>query len=204
MTRRRTTSTADRPHPAAGDQAAPSRWHAIGQLLTGVVLGGLLTFGGLALAGKLKPPGDPEVLVALAQTIEATDKKVDIMLDRGDVAGAISALEALRATRWPTRAAGGDAAIQLRHDAYGRLLRLRLDHPQVDPKTDAELLEIADEGLGSEWGNLDPNPFTARLLAQRGETLERLGRDDDALLVYEQALDMNRDLLEEVMVGGGR
>ena len=83
-------------------------------------------------------------------------------------------------------------------------LRLRLDHPQVDPKTDAELLEIADEGLGSEWGKLDPNPFTARLLAQRGEVLERLGRDDDALLVYEQALDMNRDLLEEVMVGGGR
>ena len=57
---------------------------------------------------------------------------------------------------------------------------------------------------GSEWDDLDPNPFTARLLAQRGETLERLGRDDDALLVYEQALDMNRDLLEEVMVGGGR
>ncbi|MCA9685914.1 MAG: hypothetical protein KC457_27320, partial [Myxococcales bacterium] len=69
-----------------------TKWHAIGQLLTGVVLGGLLTFGGLALAGKLKPPADADALVALAQTIDATDKKVDIMLARGDVAGAVAAL----------------------------------------------------------------------------------------------------------------
>lgn len=178
-----------------------TRWHSIGQLLTGVVLGGVLTFGGLALAGKLKPPGDPEALVALAQSIEATDKKVDIMLDRGDVAGAIKALELLRSDPWPSRERGGDAAVQLRHDAYGRLLRLRLDNPTVDPKTDEQLLAIAEEGLGREWEQLDPNPFTARLLALRGEVLEKLGRDDDALLLYEQALDMNRDLLEDVMKG---
>lgn len=173
----------------------------IGQLLTGAILGAALMFGGLALAGKLRAPDDPEVLVALAQTIETTDKKVDVMLARGDVAGAIAALEQLRASKWPSRDRGGDAAIQLRHDAYGRLLRLRLDNPQIDPKTPQELLEIVDEGLGREWELLDPNPFTAHLLALRGEIYERLGRDDDALLVYQQALDMNRDLLDEVMEG---
>ncbi|NVB38905.1 tetratricopeptide repeat-containing protein [Pseudenhygromyxa sp. WMMC2535] len=181
-----------------------TKWHTIGQLLTGLVLGGALTFGGLALAGKLKPPGEPEALVALAQTVEASDRKVDVMLERGDVSGGIAALESLREIPWPSRERGGDAAVQLRHDAYGRLLRLRLDHPQVDAKTGKQLLELADEGLGREWEQLDPNPFTARLLALRGEVLEGLGRDDDALLLYEQALDMNRDLLDEVIQEVGR
>jgi tetratricopeptide (TPR) repeat protein len=177
---------------------------ALGQVLTGMILGAALVVGGFALAGKLKPPGDHQVLVALAQAVDATDKQVDLRLVRGDVAGAIKALEQLRTQAWPSRERGGDAAIQLRHDSYGRLLRLRLDHPQVDPKTAVELLEIAEEGLGREWELLDANPFTAHLLALRGEILERLGRDDDALLVYEQALDMNRDLLDEVLRGGGR
>lgn len=174
------------------------------QILAGALLGAALMFGGLALAGKLKPPGDAEALVALAQTVDASDRKVDLLLTRGDVDGAIATLELLRKTPWPSRDRGGDVAIQLRHDAYGRLLRLRLDHPQVDAKTSDQLLELADEGLGREWELLDPNPFTARLLALRGEVLERLGRDDQALLVYEQALDMNRDLLDEVLQGGGR
>ena len=179
-------------------------WSAFGQLLTGMILGAALVLGGFALAGKLKPPGDHEALVALAQAVDATDKQVDLRLGRGDVAGAITALEQLRSEPWPDRERGGDAAIQLRHDAYGRLLRLRLDHPQVDPKTPTQLLEIANEGLGREWELLDPNPFTAHLLALRGEVLEQLGRDDEALLIYEQALDMNRDLLDEVLQGGGR
>lgn len=197
----------------ANDASAPSDpgprpaklppWTAFGQLLTGVILGVALTVGGLSLAGKLKPPGDHEVLVALAQAVGATDKQVDLRLARGDIAGAIEALERLRSEPWPNRDRGGDAALQLRHDAYGRLLRLRLDHPQIDPQTPAQLLEIADEGLGREWERLDPNPFTAHLLALRGEVLETLGRDDDALLVYEQALDMNRDLLDAVL-GAGR
>lgn len=174
---------------------------AMGQVLTGLVLGVVMTVGGFALAGKLRAPDDPDVLVALAQTIDTTDKKVDVMLARGDVAGAIAALEQLRATKWPSRDRGGDAAVQLRHDAYGRLLRLRLDNPQIDAKTPQQLLELAEEGLGREWELLDPNPFTAHLLALRGEVFERLGRDDDALLVYQQAIDMNRDLLEEVMEG---
>lgn len=178
-----------------------SKLQVIGQLLTGAILGAVLTVGGLALAGKLRPPDDPEVLVVLAQTIDTTDKQVDVMLARGDVAGAIAALEQLRASKWPSRDRGGDAAVQLRHDAYGRLLRLRLDNPQIDAKTAPQLLEIVDEGLGREWELLDPNPFTAHLLALRGEIYEQLGRDGDALLVYQQALDMNRDLLDEVMEG---
>jgi tetratricopeptide (TPR) repeat protein len=185
----------------ASDKLSVDKLQVIGQLLTGAILGAVLTVGGLALAGKLRAPDDPEVLVALAQTIETTDKQVDVMLARGDVAGAIGALEQLRASKWPGRDRGGDAALQLRHDAYGRLLRLRLDNPQIDPKTAQQLLEIVDEGLGREWELLDPNPFTAHLLALRGEIYERLGRDDDALLVYQQSLDMNRDLLDAVMEG---
>jgi tetratricopeptide (TPR) repeat protein len=180
---------------------AHDKLRAVGQVATGLVLGVVLTVGGFALAGKLRAPDDPEVLVALAQTIDTTDKQVDVMLSRGDVAGAIAALEQLRASKWPSRDRGGDAAVQLRHDAYGRLLRLRLDHPEIDPKTPAQLLELAEEGLGREWELLDANPFTAHLLALRGEIFERLGRDDDALLVYQQALDMNRDLLDAVMEG---
>lgn len=175
--------------------------HALGQLLTGAILGALLTVGGLALAGKLKPPGEPDALVALAGTVDTTDKQVDVMLARGDIAGAINALEQLRAIRWPGRDRGGDACVQLRHDAFGRLLRLRLDNPQVDAKSSQQLLELAEQGLGREWELLDPNPFTAHLLSLRGEILEQLGRDDDALLIYQQALDMNRDLLDEVMEG---
>ena len=179
----------------------PSASLAIGQLLTGAILGALLTVGGFALAGKLRPPDEPAALVALAQTVDTTDKQVDVMLARGDVAGAIKALEQLRTTKWPGRDRGGDACVQIRHDAYGRLLRLRLDNPQIDAMTPRELLELSQEGLGREWELLDPNPFTAHLLALRGEALEQLGRDDDALLVYQQALDMNRDLLDEVMEG---
>lgn len=177
---------------------------SFGLLATGLVLGTLLTLGGLALAGKLKPPNEPAALVALAQSVDASDKVVDIQIGRGDIAGAIVTLEQLRAQPWPNRERGGDAGVQIRHDAYGRLLRLRLDNPQVDTKSTAQLLEIADEGLGRDWELLDANPFTARLLAQRGEVLQQLGRDDDALLDYERALDMNRDLLEEVMSGGGK
>lgn len=164
-------------------------------LALGMLLGALAMLVGLAQAGRLTPK-QPEVVVALGQLLDAEHRRVDLMLERGDVAGAIAALEALRKEPWPDHVAGGDVGVQLRHDVYGRLLRLRLDNPEVSPVEPAALLELADEGLGPEWRDVDTNPFTARLTAQRGEVLERLDRDDDALGAYESALEMNRVLLE--------
>lgn len=169
-------------------------------LLGGLVLGAALMLVGLAQAGRLAPER-PEALVALGQLLETEHRRVDLMLARGDVAGAITALESLRSQRWPTVEEGGEAAIQMKHDAYGRLLRLRLDHPDIDPKPPEALLEIAVEGLGESYDALDVNPFTARLVALQGEVFESLDRDDDALGVYEEALDMNRALLERELGG---
>lgn len=164
-------------------------------LVLGMMLGALVMLVGLAQAGRLAPK-KPEVVVALGQLLDVEHRRVDLLLERGDVAGAIEALEALRKQPWPDHETGGDVGMQLRHDVYGRLLRLRLDNPEVSPVEPAALLEIADEGLGSEAADVDVNPFTARLTALRGEVLERLDRDDDALGAYESALEMNRVLLE--------
>lgn len=171
----------------------------LGLVAAGVVLGVGITLVGSGHAGKLQPPEDPEVLVALGQLMDTEHRRVDLLLEQGDIAGAIAALEALRAGEWPDRRRGGDASIQLRHDAYGRLVRLRLDHPAVDTVTDDALLAIIDEGLGPEADSLDNNVFTARLVALRGEVLEKLGRDDDALSAYERALDINRALLDDLL-----
>lgn len=171
-------------------------------VVLGLVLGVALTVVGLAQAGKLRPAEDPEVLVALGQLLETEHLRVDLMIEKGDTAGAIKALENLTATQWPTRKRGGDASVLLRHDLYGRLIRLRLDHPDIDPKPADALLRMADEGLGSEYDKLDPNPFTARLVGIKAELLEQAGRDDEALLMYEEALDMNRTVLDELMGEG--
>ena len=164
-------------------------------LAFGMLLGALAMLVGLAQAGRLTPR-EPEVVVALGQLLDAEHRRVDLLLDRGDVAGAIEAVEALRRQPWPDHETGGDVGVQLRHDVYGRLLRLRLDNPEVSPVEPAALLELADEGLGAEARDVDANPFTARLTALRGEVLERLDRDDDALGAYEAALEMNRVLLD--------
>lgn len=176
-----------------------SRWKQIATLVTGVVLGVGLTLVTNSFAGPMKPPSNPEALVALAQLMDTEHRRVDLLLEKGDVAGAIGALEELRKEKWPDREQGGDAAIQLRHDAYGRLVRLRIDHPTVDTKTADELLSILDEGLGVEADLVPDNVFTARLVAIRGELFESLGRDDDALLAYERALDINRGLLDDLL-----
>lgn len=173
----------------------PGRARRLLPLALGMLIGALAMLVGLAQAGRLSPK-EPQVVVALGQLLDAEHRRVDLMLERGDVAGAIAALEALRKQPWPDHETGGDVGVQLRHDVYGRLLRLRLDHPNVAPVEPAALLELADEGLGPHALDLDTNPFTARLTALRGEVLERLDRDDDALGAYESALEMNRVLLE--------
>lgn len=171
-------------------------------VVVGMAIGALGMLVGLAQAGRLAPR-DPQAVVALAQMVDAQHKRVDLLIERGDVAAAIAALEAMRDEAWLTREDGGDIAVKLRHDVYGRLLRLRLDHPDVDAVTPQRLLKLADEGLGEDWQDVDTNPFTARLTALRGQTLEKLERDDEALAAYEAALDMNRILLDRELAGGG-
>lgn len=169
--------------------------------LLGAVVGAAAMLAGLAQAGRLAPAPRPEVLVTLAQTVEAEHRRVDLLLKQRDFAGAIAALEQMRLISWPEPAVAGDAAAVLRHDVYGRLLRLRLDHPEIDPKTPEALAEIAGEGLGPDYKQIATNAFTARLVALRGEIAEKQGRDDDALSAYEEALDMNRDLLQQALAG---
>jgi tetratricopeptide (TPR) repeat protein len=164
-------------------------------LVCGFLLGALTMLVGLAQAGKLAP-SRPDALVALAQTVEVEHRRIDLLLERGNVAGAIGLLEQLRKQPWLSRDEGGDVAVELRHDVYGRLVRLRLDYPDVDPQSDDALLQLIAEGLGDDYRAIDTNPFTARLVALRGEIFETLDRDDEALGAYEEALDMNRTLLE--------
>jgi tetratricopeptide (TPR) repeat protein len=170
-------------------------------LLAGLLLGALLMLVSLAQAGRLAPPPRPEVLVALAQNLEVEHQRVDLLLKQKDLAGAVAALEALRRLEWPSRATAGEAADQLRHDAYGRLVRLRLDHPEVDPRTPEQLAELVREGLGDDYQSLTVNAFTARLVALRGEVAERRGDDEAALAAYEEALTMNRGLLQQALAG---
>lgn len=187
-------------HEARPRAAVARRARGLLPVALGMILGALAMLVGLAQAGRLTPR-EPETVVALGQLLDAEHRRIDLLLERGDVAGAIAALEALRGQPWPDHEAGGDVGITLRHDVYGRLLRLRLDHPEVSspdvsPVQPQALLDLADEGLGESWRDVDPNPFTARLTALRGEVLEALDRDDDALTAYEAALEMNRVLLE--------
>ncbi len=169
-------------------------------LAIGFVLGAGSMLVGLAQAGRLAP-ARPDALIALAQLVEVEHHRVDVLVERGDIAGAIAVLEALRKHTWPSRDEVGDLGDELRHDAVGRLVRLRLDYPDVDPKTDDELLVTIDEALGQTWRDVDANPFTARLVALRGEVLEHAGRDDDALGAYEAALELNRVLLDRELGG---
>jgi tetratricopeptide (TPR) repeat protein len=173
-------------------------------MLAGLVLGAGIMLVSLAQAGRIAPPPQPEVLVALAQTLEVEHKRVDLLLAQKDYPGAIAALEGLRKIDWPGRQTAGEAADQLRHDAYGRLVRLRLDHPTVDARTPEQLGELVREGLGDDYKSLGVNAFTARLVALRGEVAEKKGDDDAALTAYDEALTMNRGLLQRALAGAGQ
>lgn len=161
----------------------------VAAIVLGVVLGAAATW---ASGVQAQPEATSSaLLVTLAQDLEVVQRQADLHAARGDIGAAVEALERLCAGPWPS----GDEPLvwELRHDAFGRLLRLRLDHPTVDPRSDADLLALAERGLGEPR---PANPFTARLLALRGEIYERLGRDDDALRSYEEALAMHRVLLD--------
>lgn len=164
-------------------------WVSMG---VGAILGAALTLAGWVHADRQDTPS-PATLVALAQEVEVSHRQVDLWLARGDVASAVAALEHLCAGPWPSPDAAG-LVVELRHDAYGRLLRLRLDHPEVDPQAPETLLQTVQKGL--EVVAASPNPFTARLHALQGEIYELLQRDDAALEAYERALVINRALLD--------
>lgn len=177
------------------------RTSSVLSLLAGAALGAFLMLVGLAQAGRLAPPPNPEALVTLAQTLDGEHRHVDLLLKQKNYAGAIAALEQLRKLEWPGRAVAGEAGEQLRHDVYGRLVRLRLDHPEVDARTPEQLGELVREGLGDDYKTLTVNAFTARLVALRGEVAEKRGDDDAALTAYDEALTMNRGLLQQALAG---
>jgi len=169
-----------------------------GTLAIGMVLGAGGMFVGLAQADRIVPER-PDVLVALGQRLEVQHRVVDLKVGKGDFVGAIDSLESLRSGPWPSSEDSSSVSVALRHDAYGRLVRLRLDHPEVDPLGEGKLLEMIEEGLGDD--DTEASPFTARLWALRGEVYESQGQDDEALEAYEKALEINALLLERELGG---
>jgi hypothetical protein len=174
----------------------------LGGLVVGLALGLAVAVVGMAEAGKLRPPRDPELLVAVAQWVDAAERRADLLIARGDIAGATTTLEGAVEYDWPSRDDGGDASVLLRHDLVGRLVRLRLDHPEVKPLDEAAvsaLRALVDDELAVAGDELPANAFTARLHAIAGELAERTGDDDRALTAYERAMTMNRTLLDELV-----
>lgn len=159
-------------------------WMAVGAALTIV--------GGVGASAPVDPSS--EVLVALAQRVEVSHREVDRLLARGEVERALSVLESVCAGPWPTSSPADPIVTELHHDACGRLLRLRLDNPDVAPQPWETSLALAQRVLGDR--TTPANPFTARLTGIEGELYEQLHDDDAALSAYESALELNRVLLE--------
>jgi hypothetical protein len=87
------------------------------------------------------------------------------------------------------------------HAVHGRVLRVRVDDPQDEPPTPEALAALVVKRLGNHYKAIDTNACTSRLVGLRGEIAEKRGRDDDALAAYEEALDMNRALLQQALTG---
>jgi hypothetical protein len=156
----------------------------------------------LAQAGRLAP-SRPEVLVALAQTLEVEHKRVDLLLKQKDVAGAIAALEACasssgRPARPPARPPNSCATTSTAGScACASTTRRSTPHARAARRH-------RPEGLGDDYKSLAVNAFTARLVALRGEVSELRGDDDAALAAYDEALTMNRGLLQQALAGAAR
>ena len=139
----------------------------------------------------------PLVMIAVGCAPQAADRwaermgtqheEVDLLLDRGDHAGARRLLEAIvRDT--PVKDASRRPLLQ---DAHYRLAQLAL--ATGDP---AGAERQADEGLAlGDHGDL----FTANLMIVRGAARERSGRGAAATADYERALAINEGLLRAVV-----
>jgi hypothetical protein len=174
-----------------------TRWSS--GCICGLVVGVVLAWTMTGKARDARPPQDRDALVALAQLVETEHRRVDLLVKAGDRAGAIRALEQIADGAWPSEERAGEAAVWMRHDVVGRLVRLELDDtPAVPPHLEALLGRITRR-LNDGGGDLPPNAFTARLAGLQGELLERAGRDQAALASYEVALDMNRLLLDALI-----
>ena len=164
----------------------------------GLVAGIALAWTMTGNARDARPPQDRDALVALAQLVETEHRRVDLLVKAGDHAGAIRALEQLADGTWPSQARAGEAAVWMRHDVVGRLIRLELDQTEAVPTGFDALLARTERRLDDD-GALAPNAFTARLAGLQGELLERADRDAAALESYEIALEMNRLLLDALI-----
>lgn len=174
-----------------------ARWSS--GCVCGVVAGIVLAWTMTGNARDARPPQDRDALVALAQLVETEHRRVDLLVKAGDRAGAIRALEQLADGAWPSQERAGEAAVWMRHDVVGRLVRLELDDTTGVPPDLETLLTRITRRLDDGGGELPPNAFTARLAGLQGELLERVDRDQAALASYEIALDMNRLLLDALI-----
>jgi len=167
--------------------------------MCGLVVGMALAWAMTGKAQDVKPPQDRDALVTLAQLVETEHRRVDLLLKAGDHTGAIRALEALADGAWPSQDRAGEAAVWMRHDVIGRLVRLELDQVDGAPARSDALIARTENRLGDDDGLIAPNAFTARLAGLQGELLERVDRDADALESYGIALEMNRSLLDALI-----
>lgn len=172
------------------------RLRAVGLVAAGCALGVAITLVGGARADRSR---DPSALVTAGQLARAEHRKVDLLLERGDVDGALAALTQALDAPWPGPERAGAAVIPLRRDLVGRWARLALDHPGAGAPSPAQVRRRLLAELGDSPADAAPDPFTARLWALLGEAYEADGQDDEALAAYQKALDMNRALLDALL-----